>query len=128
VDDLLNAFMLAEDHICEIAGRAFNIGGGPRNAVSLLDVLDRIEQLHGECPDATFERWRIGDQRYYVSDTTSFERATGWTPRIGIDEGLERLYAWLQEALGLRLGSRSRAHRPAAERTADTLSRVEEAR
>ena len=31
-----------------IAGQAFNIGGGPANTISLLELLDLIETLHGE--------------------------------------------------------------------------------
>jgi CDP-paratose 2-epimerase len=128
VEDLLDAFTLAEQRIRDIAGCAFNIGGGPRNAVSLLDVLDRIAELHGERPDATFEDWRTGDQRYYVSDTRRFEKATGWIPQVGIDAGLERLYRWLKQALTLRSAARSHVRAPNAERTPDLLSRVEEAR
>src|SRR5947209_15964737 len=36
VEDLVDAFLLAERHIRRISGQAFNIGGGPRNAISLL--------------------------------------------------------------------------------------------
>ena len=128
VDDLVNAFMSAEHHIHEIAGRAFNIGGGPRNAVSLLDVLDRIEQLGEERPAATFERWRTGDQRYYVSDTTGFQQATGWVPHTGVDEGLERLYTWLRDTRSVRSGSPSYLDARTTQPTSQILSQVEEAR
>jgi CDP-paratose 2-epimerase len=128
VEDLLDAFVLAEERIRDIAGGAFNLGGGPSNAVSLLDVLDRVTELHGERPDASLERWRTGDQRYYVSDTSRFESATGWRPRIGIEEGLERLYRWLEQARTWQIPSRSSTRAANAERTADLLGRVEEAR
>ena len=83
VDDLVDAFLLAERHIDRLAGRAFNIGGGPGNVISLLDLLDQIEALEGRRPELDREDWRTGDQRYYVSDTRSFQQATGWAPRIG---------------------------------------------
>jgi CDP-paratose 2-epimerase len=127
VDDLLDAFTLAAHHIRDIAGRAFNIGGGPRNAVSLLDVLERIDRLHGDRPQVSFERWRTGDQRYYVSDTTRFERATGWSPKVGIDEGLERLYRWLADTRRVRTASHPHARAQATEHRSDVRSRVEEA-
>jgi CDP-paratose 2-epimerase len=95
VDDLVEAFLLAEEHGKRLAGRAFNMGGGPANAVSLLDLLDRIEILHGTRPEVDFDDWRTGDQRYYVSDTTAFEQATGWKRRVGAQEGIARLYGWL---------------------------------
>jgi len=95
VEDLVNAFLLAQSHIDEIAGQAFNIGGGPRNTTSLLELLDMIRDLHGERPAVRFDEWRTGDQRYYVSDTRRFGRATGWSPRVGVREGVEQLYEWL---------------------------------
>ncbi|MDB5864321.1 MAG: NAD-dependent epimerase/dehydratase [Betaproteobacteria bacterium] len=98
VDDLVDAFLLAERNIARLAGQAFNIGGGPRNVISLLELLDCIEALHGARPEVNFQRWRTGDQRYYVSDTSRFQQATGWRPKVGVRVGVERLYRWLREA------------------------------
>ena len=95
IDDLVDAFLLAEQHRARLAGRAFNMGGGPSNAISLLELLDRIAGLRGKRVEVEFDKWRTGDQRYYVSDTRAFQQATGWRPRIDADEGIERLYAWL---------------------------------
>jgi CDP-paratose 2-epimerase len=97
VDDLVDAFLLAEQHAQPLGGRAFNIGGGPGSAISLLDLLDRIEQLHGSRPRTVLDDWRTGDQRYYVSDTRAFEEATGWKRTVDPLAGIERLYAWLAE-------------------------------
>ena len=95
VDDLVDAFLLAEENAARLKGRAFNMGGGPGNAISLLDLLDRIERLHGRRPSVDFDAWRTGDQRYYVSDTSAFRRETGWQPRVGSDEGIALLFDWL---------------------------------
>jgi CDP-paratose 2-epimerase len=112
VDDLVDAFLLAEQNAQRLRGRAFNMGGGAANAISLQDLLDRIGQLRGERPSVSFDDWRTGDQRYYVSDTQAFERETGWKPRVSAQEGIALLFEWLsarQEkrnaaaAAGLRL-------------------------
>lgn len=95
VDDLVDAFLLAEQNAARLKGRAFNMGGGPGNAISLLDLLDRIERLHGRRPSVDFDAWRTGDQRYYVSDTAAFRRETGWQPRVASDEGIALLFDWL---------------------------------
>jgi CDP-paratose 2-epimerase len=71
------------------------MGGGPRNAISLLNLLDHIETLHGTRPQITFDGWRTGDQRYYVSDTRAFEQATGWKRQVDAADGIARLYDWL---------------------------------
>ncbi len=97
VDDLVEAFVQAWRHIRVLRGRAFNMGGGPRNTISLIELLDMIGQLRGRRPEVTFEDWRAGDQRYYVSDTTAFTNATGWRPRVGPRAGVEALHGWLLE-------------------------------
>ena len=97
IEDLVDA-MLAQQHMGSIAGNAYNIGGGVENTISLLELLDLIGELHGERPDTSFHDWRVGDQRYYVSDTSSFTQATGWSPKVDVRTGVRRLYEWLSES------------------------------
>jgi CDP-paratose 2-epimerase len=101
VDDLLEAFLLAREEIDSLGGHAFNMGGGPDNAVSLLDVIERIGELTGREPEVRFGPWRQGDQRYYVTDTSLFQQATGWRPRVSAEEGIERLHGWLRSERGV---------------------------
>jgi CDP-paratose 2-epimerase len=104
VDDLVDAMLAAwralEQRREEVVGRAFNIGGGAGNAISLLELIDRIAAATGRRPELTFGPWRPGDQRYYVSDTARFRRATGWSPRVGLGQGIDRLVQALREAQG----------------------------
>jgi CDP-paratose 2-epimerase len=101
IDDLLDAFARAVAHIGITSGQTYNIGGGAGNTVSLLELLDIIRNLTGEPVVPSFEAWRTGDQRYYVSDFSRFRAATGWAPRVGIGEGLARLHDWLRGTRGL---------------------------
>lgn len=98
VDDLVNAFLLAQSHIREIAGGAFNIGGGPANTVSLIELIRALEQLGMPKLPTRTEPWRSGDQRYYVSDFRRFQEATGWKPRVSVHEGIAKLYDWLSSS------------------------------
>jgi CDP-paratose 2-epimerase len=95
IDDLLEAFMLAWTHIRWLRGRVFNIGGGPTNTLSLIELLDLISSLCGRRPDVRYSDWRPGDQRYYVSGTRAFSAATAWRPRISPPAGVQALYGWL---------------------------------
>jgi CDP-paratose 2-epimerase len=97
VEDLVNAMLLASGNADKLAGRAFNIGGGPANTTSLLELLDTIGDLEGGRPEVHFEDWRVGDQRYYVSDTRAFQEATGWRPQVSVREGVRRLHDWLRD-------------------------------
>ncbi|RYG43277.1 NAD-dependent epimerase/dehydratase family protein, partial [bacterium] len=105
VEDLVDAFQLALANVDRLSGQAFNMGGGPENTVSLIELLSLIGDLHGTQPDVSFSDWRPGDQRYYVSYTGKFKQATGWAPRYSATEGVRALYEWLggksQPVLGL---------------------------
>jgi CDP-paratose 2-epimerase len=97
IDDLLDAMLLAMEHIQEVAGQAFNIGGGPDNAVSLLEVIEQLSELSGAQPEIRYGPRRRGDQAYYVSDIRRFSQATGWTPGVSAQRGVPRLYHWILE-------------------------------
>lgn len=96
VEDLVDAFLSAQQNIQTLAGQAFNVGGGATNTVSLLELLELIGKLEGAKPKINFEQWRVGDQRYYVSDTKKLRKAVGWRSRIGVPEGVGRLHQWLR--------------------------------
>ena len=97
IDDLVRGMMLAMEQIDALTGQAYNIGGGPENVISLLELLEMIGELSGNAPRISFETWRPGDQRYYVSDTRSFKAATGWQPQIDVNAGVGKLHAWLDQ-------------------------------
>ena len=96
VEDAIDAWLTALARIDDVSGRAFNLGGGPKNTLSLLEMLGHVERLTGARLDAAFGDWRPGDQLWYVSDTDAFTRATGWRAKVGLEEGLGRLHDWLR--------------------------------
>jgi CDP-paratose 2-epimerase len=102
VEDLVDALLLAQGSVDRLAGEAFNIGGGPANTTSLVELLDLVGELMGDRPLAEVDAWRPADQRYYVSDTRKFQQATGWQPRTGVREGVCRLHEWLVETRASR--------------------------
>jgi len=122
VDDLVDAFLRAQQHMPAISGRVFNIGGGPANTISLLELLDTITELHGDRPEIAYHDWRVGDQRYYVSDTTEFGRATGWSPKVDVTAGVRALYEWLLESRASKAKPRMRQRRPLVARAADSAA------
>jgi CDP-paratose 2-epimerase len=95
VGDAVNAYAGALQSIDRVAGRAFNLGGGPENAISLLQLVDEIGAVTGRKPDLSFEDWRPGDQRWYVSDAHQARTELNLPRPRGWREGVERLAQWL---------------------------------
>jgi CDP-paratose 2-epimerase len=98
VDDLVEAMLRATEAMPDIRGQAFNIGGGPDQTVSLLELMDVLSDVLGTRPQYRHDAWRPADQRYYVSDTRRFTAATGWRALVPVRRGVERLCRWLRAA------------------------------
>jgi CDP-paratose 2-epimerase len=99
VGDLVEAFLTARAKLDVCSGEAFNIGGGPRNCASVLDVLQRAGALTRSELSLGFDGWRTGDQRYYVSNIGKFFRLTGWQPQVSVAAGLAQLSNWLRSVV-----------------------------
>ncbi len=94
VHDLLRAFesILAARPTTE--GEIYNIGGGPENTVSLIELMEEIEEMTGHrLRYRTCER-RPGDQFIYVTDFAKLQRETGWEPLYSVRETLQEIYEW----------------------------------
>jgi CDP-paratose 2-epimerase len=102
VDDLVEAMLLCGEDRDELRGRAFNMGGGPANTISLVELLDLIGTLGGRRPQVLQADWREGDQRWFVADTRRFGVATGWRPRVDAAQGIANLHEWFSRAAGAK--------------------------
>jgi len=94
VSDLVRAFAVAHKNSQVGAGEIYNVGGGARNTVSLLELIDAIEQLAGRKLHTIFQRPRPGDQLVYVTDFSKLQRQAGWEPQYNPLQTLEQIYAW----------------------------------
>lgn len=75
----------------------YNIGGGPRTAISLLECVDMIEGIRGKRPAVTFAADRHGDLRYFICDTGKAQKELGWSPKTLPKQGIERLLEWIED-------------------------------
>jgi len=95
IGDLVRAFQMALQQIDTVQGQAFNIGGGPAQTISLLDLLTLIEQEFGVRLPVAWGDWRPGDQKVYVSCIDKARKQLGWQPQVPVREGVARLYHWI---------------------------------
>lgn len=95
VKDLVKAFDAFVNS--NLKHEVFNMGGGRGNTLSLLELLDLLEELTGKRPRISFADWRLADQKVYISDIKRAEERLGWSPKVSPREGVERLVRWVRE-------------------------------
>ena len=100
VDDVTEAFIRsAENQACH--GNIYNIGGAP--PASLTELADMMVRLAG--PTATYTTREFPADRAsidigsYHADDSSFRKASGWAPTVGLEEGIDRTLAWYRPRL-----------------------------
>lgn len=95
IDDLICAYDAATTQIEKTRGKAYNIGGGQENTLSLLELVMLLEEQFGTKLNFKFDDWRPGDQLVYISDLSQAAADFGWRPRISAVEGVANLVDWL---------------------------------
>ncbi|KKQ23852.1 MAG: dTDP-D-glucose 4,6-dehydratase [Candidatus Roizmanbacteria bacterium GW2011_GWC2_37_13] len=94
IEDLIKAYQLTINKISKARGEAFNIGGGTKNAYSLLQVIEILEKKFNHKIKISYEKMRVGDQKYFVSKNEKIKKLLGWRPKTDFKEGLEKLIDW----------------------------------
>ena len=98
VEDLVSAYDLAIQKISKVSGEVFNIGGGPSNTMSIWkEFLPILEDLFHKKIHSKSASWRPGDQLIYVSDISKAKKLLGWKPRVGVKQGITRLFDWVRK-------------------------------
>lgn len=98
VDDLIDLYSTAVARIDDVSGQALNIGGGPDNTLSIwAEFGPLLAEIHGRPIPVSYADWRPGDQPVYISDIGRAATMLGWQPRIGVRDGIRRLYDWVRE-------------------------------
>ena len=99
VDDTVDALLAAVANPA-VAGGAFNLSGQspPISLLGTAELLARMTGSRFEVKTFPPERRRIDIGDYYADDI-AFRRLSGWTPKVGLEEGLERTLAYFREHL-----------------------------
>jgi len=101
VEDLCRLYELAIENIDKISGNAYNTGGGPSNTLSLVELIDILNNKYKYKLDPPKEGSRAGDQPVFVADIRKAVADLGWKPEIGVEEGIEKMHKWLVENKGV---------------------------
>ena len=97
-DDLIECFRACVRAIERCQGTAMNIGGGPSNSLSLLELFDLLRTRFDLSLEYQSVEPRPGDQKVFIADSRRAADSIGWSPSTSVDDGLDQLVEWTRRA------------------------------
>lgn len=91
-EDLANLYLDELENIEKVKGQIFNVGGGPKNTLSLKEAIEIIENLCGKKAKIKYHPWRHADQKIYISDIEKIAKTLNWKPIISPQDGIHKMY------------------------------------
>lgn len=95
VDDLVDAYLAVIERKSQVAGKAFNVGGGPAFRLSLQELVALLESRLNRRIAVERAPARLGDQRVFYCDLRRARTELGWSPRVDPTAGVDRLLEWI---------------------------------
>lgn len=89
------------------ASGTYNIGGGIKNAISLMECIKLIEEITGKKKEINYAPKRMGDLWYFVCDITKAKEKLGWQPKTSNENGVRALAEWVKENIKIFRGKAS---------------------
>lgn len=97
VDDMVDLYLLSAQNIDKIKGEVFNIGGGQKNSLSLLELFDILEFDLDIKLNYIKLPPRESDQKVFIADITKIKDTLGWSPKVDKKDGLKNMLQWIKE-------------------------------
>lgn len=97
VTDLVSAFDAFVQKRGKLHHGVYNMGGGTENTMSLVELLEYLEELAGKRSQISYDDWRPSDQKVYISNISKARKELGWKPVVNSKEGVKRLAGWVNE-------------------------------
>jgi CDP-paratose 2-epimerase len=94
-DDMIALYMQTVERIKTAGGQAFNIGGGMKNSLSLLELFALLEKELSIKLNYTVLPPRESDQKVFVADTAKAEQLIGWSPKVDSVTGVKKMLEWV---------------------------------
>jgi CDP-paratose 2-epimerase len=94
--DVIDLYFSAASNIELVKGKAFNIGGGIKNSLSLLELFAKLEEMTRIKMDYKHLPFRDSDQLVFVASNEKARNLIGWTPLKNIADGLDESIKWIE--------------------------------
>ena len=103
IDDVCNIIFLQIKKLKTINNNIFNIGGGIKNAISLLSLTNKCKKLtKNNINIKKVLKTSIFDIPYFVTDNSKILKAYKWKPTKNIDKILKDIFIWLSQNKKIR--------------------------
>jgi UDP-glucose 4-epimerase len=106
--DFVNVADVAEANLRAAAADtsgAFNIASG--ESITINSLVDLLAEVSGLTPQVEYGPPRKGDVRDSLADVSAARGALGWTPNVGLREGLREYVDWSRADLASAVSSES---------------------
>lgn len=98
IDDLFDLLKIQLRDIEKYSGEIFNVGGGKKNSISLLELTNFCRQISGnKVAIKKINEERPGDIRIYIGDNSKITELSGWYPKKSTETTLEEIYKWIKD-------------------------------
>lgn len=98
VEDLCRLVAYEVQHLGQLSGHTFNVGGGAQNAISLAELTSLCRDITGNTISITSAAQnRPADIPWYITDNSLITKTTDWRPEKSVRNILEDSYNWLRE-------------------------------
>ncbi|MFA5322012.1 MAG: SDR family NAD(P)-dependent oxidoreductase [Smithella sp.] len=95
-DDTVDLYFKAIEKIELTKGKAFNIGGGIENSLSLLELFLILEQELEVTLKYVKLPPRASDQKIFVADITKIKNLLNWQPTVDKINGIKKMIEWVE--------------------------------
>lgn len=94
VEDMVRLYYQSIEHLDEVCGEAYNIGGTIDQSLSLLELFDILEDKLGVKLNYEMIAARESDQKFFVADISKIEERIGWKPKVATRDGISKMIDW----------------------------------
>jgi len=101
VDDLIDLYDKVFKNKNKTNGHVFNAGGGNKNSISILDLLNYLKNDKKIEIKYRFAKERQGDQKIFISDNSKLFKKIKWKPKTSYKQGLNEIFKWTSKNLNI---------------------------
>ena len=97
IKDMVNLYFKAIKNFNKISGKAYNIGGGYKNSLSIIELLIFLEEQLKIKIKIKKNKIRESDQKIFIADIKKIKKDINWYPIIDYKKGLKSYLKWISK-------------------------------